>query len=233
MSSLTETTVVRDLPAGAVRAATLTTELRTGTWTRLGDGSILGDGVTESALSTLAESTRASARAQGYAVGWAEGRRAAEQKAQTQAQAEAVRRSDEAARRDTEHRSALAALHAAAAQMAAVTAQVTAAVESQAVAIAMQLTEALVGRELAVATNPGADAVRRVLALLPADPAVTVRLHPDDVPSAAVADLVRAGVNVAADPSLRRGDAVAQADDHIIDACVATALERVREVLGA
>ena len=54
-----------------------TPELRTGTWTRHGDGALLGDEVAESLLGRVAEETRAAAQAQGYAVGWAQGRRAA------------------------------------------------------------------------------------------------------------------------------------------------------------
>ncbi|MCW2818177.1 MAG: hypothetical protein JWR42_964, partial [Marmoricola sp.] len=54
-----------------------TPELRTGSWTRLGDASVLGDVVTEATLSTLAEQARAAGQSQGYAVGWASGRREA------------------------------------------------------------------------------------------------------------------------------------------------------------
>lgn len=233
MNSSTDAAVVRGVPADAIHAAMLTTELRTGTWTRLGDNSVLGDSVTESALHALAESTRASAQAQGYAVGWSQGHQAAEESSRAAIAASAERRTKDDARRDVEHQVAVAALQAAAEQLTATTAQVCASVETQAVDIAMQLTEALIGRELEVAMDPGADAVRRVLSLLPAEPMMTVRLHPDDVPSLAVTDLVRAGVRVVADPALTRGDAIAQADDYVIDASVANGLERVREVLAA
>jgi flagellar assembly protein FliH len=231
MSSSSEATVVRGLPAGAVHTPPLTTELRTGTWTRLGDKTVLGDGVTESAMQALAETTMTSARAQGYSVGWSQGRHAAEKKAREAATAAASRREADDARREEEHQSAVVGLRRAAEQLTATTAQVCASVESQAVDIAMALTETLVGRELELAQDPGADAVRRAMSLLPAQPLVTLRLHPDDVPSPAVADLVHAGAQVVADPTVQRGDALAEADTFVVDASIATALKRVREVL--
>ena len=61
---------------------------------------------------------------------------------------------------------------------------------------------------------------------------MTVRLNPQDVPVSAVDDLAGTGVRVLADPALQRGDAVAEAADFVVDASIATALERVREVLA-
>ena len=53
-------------------------ELRSGSWTRLGSSTVLGDTVTEQTLAGLVEQAQGAARAQGYSRGWAEGRRAAE-----------------------------------------------------------------------------------------------------------------------------------------------------------
>lgn len=232
MNSLFEATVVRDLPADAVRTPALATELRSGIWTRLGDGSVLGDGVTESVLQALAQSTRASARAQGYAIGWSEGRQAAEERAGAEVSARARHHAEAEKRREAEHQVAVVALHRAAERLTASTAKVCASVEAQAVDVAMRLTETLVGRELELGAQPGADAIRRALSLLPGEPLVTVRLNPQDIPVTAVDDLAGAGVHVVADPTLQRGDAVAEAADFVVDASVATALERVREVLS-
>lgn len=231
-NSLFEATVVRGVPTDAVRTPALTTELRSGIWTRLGDSSVLGDGVTESVLQALAQNTRASARAQGYAIGWSEGRRAAEERAGAEVAAAARHHAEEDKRREAEHQIAVDALHRAAERLTASTAQVCASVEAQAVDVAMRLTETLVGRELELGTQPGADAIRRALSLLPGEPLVTVRLNPQDVPASAVDDLVGTGVRVLADPALQRGDAVAEAADFVVDASIATALERVREVLA-
>ncbi len=54
-----------------------TPELRDGSWTRFGNGTVLGDAVTEQVLAGLATNARRAASAQGYAVGWADGRREA------------------------------------------------------------------------------------------------------------------------------------------------------------
>ena len=51
-STSSEPVVLRDLP-GAPAAAVATTDLRSGTWTRLGAGSVLGDSVPESTLEAL------------------------------------------------------------------------------------------------------------------------------------------------------------------------------------
>ncbi|MDO9498343.1 MAG: FliH/SctL family protein [Nocardioides sp.] len=209
-----------------------TPELRSGSWTRFGDRSILGDEVTERVLSGLAESTRTAARSQGYAVGWAEGRReAAVKAAAVTAVAEEERRVAEA-RREQEHRAAVAALTQAAASLQRTLAEVSAHVEDQALLLARELTEALVQHELRLSPDPGVDVVRRALSVLPSGLPVTLRLHPSVADAAAVRDLAERGVRVVDDPSLGPGDALVEADDHIVDLCVGSALARLREVLS-
>lgn len=230
IASFVPTPSVEQSPA--VHDAALAPELRTGVWTRLAGGSVLGDEITESMLGKLADQASTSAQAQGYAVGWSQGQKAAEARAREEATVVAARRAEEDAARAEEHRIAVTALQEAAAQLTATTAQVCASVESQAVDIALQVTETLIGRELAVAVDPGADAVRRALSLLPGEPLVTVRLNPADVPSDAVASVAAAGARIVADPTVARGDAIAEAGDFVVDASVASALQRVRAVLG-
>src|SRR5215218_2071206 len=92
-------------------------ELRSGSWTRLGSGTVLGDAVTEQTLAGLAEQAEAAARAQGYSRGWAEGRRAAEQQAVEERAARRVEDQQAEDRRAAEHRTALAGLAAAAARL--------------------------------------------------------------------------------------------------------------------
>ena len=212
------------VPSPAPSLAPLETpELRTGQWTRFGSERVLGDAVTEHALSALAETTRAAARSQGYSVGWAEGQRHARELAAGEAtEAEELRLRAERVRAD-EHAAALDALATAAAELRAATAQVCASVEDQASELAWALTNELVGHQLS--TN-GVDAVRRVLKLLPDEPVVLVRLHPDV--AAGAGDL---GVPVLADSSLGRGDALVEASDHVLDLRLEGALARVREAL--
>ena len=206
-------------------------ELRSGEWTRLGGDTVLGDLVTEHALSALAAVAQAAARAQGYATGWAEGRRAAEEQARQEAadRADRQRRDDE--RREAEHRSAVDALVRAATELETAFATTCAQVETHAVRLASRLTQELVGHELAVAKNPGLGAVRRALALLPGEPVVRIRLAPEEAATPGLAELAGSAV-VVADPTLRRGDALIEADASVVDARVSTALQRVLEVLA-
>ena len=213
---------------GVVEALTplRTPELRTGEWTRFGSERVLGDAVTELTLSTLAESTKAAARAQGYSVGWAEGQRRAREQAAVEA-AEAEARLVEIEQvRAAEHAAAVAALTAAAADLRTATAHACARIEEQASDLAWELTRALLGHELGTG---GVDVARRVLNVLPAEPMVAVRLHPDDLPTAA--ELAKQGLPLVADPSLERGDALVESLDHVLDLRLGPALERVREAL--
>jgi flagellar assembly protein FliH len=103
---------------------------------------------------------------------------------------------------------------------------------AQVVDLALEVAEAVIGREVSVATDPGADAVARCIEMVPGTGTLVVRLHPDDValfdtlPGLDGRELV-----VAADPSLERGDAIVSADQVTIDARLSTSLERVAEAL--
>ncbi|QBR92372.1 FliH/SctL family protein [Nocardioides euryhalodurans] len=203
-------------------------ELRPAHWTRLGQGSVQGDQVTEQLLDRLAESTRTAARSQGYAVGWAEGRREAEAAGRTAVAAVEAEAAAEAQRREAEHRAALAALEAAAEQLRARFEETCRAVEAQAADLALELTGALVGE---AAAEAGSHAVVRALAALPAESGVLVRLHPD-VAATAAGDLRERGVTVLPDGALSHADAVVETDTEVVDLRVDTALARLRGVLS-
>lgn len=204
-------------------------ELPSGSWTRLGTQAIRGDAVTEGVLADLAEQAKYAGRAQGYANGWAEGRRAAEDQARAEAAAFVASRELADRLRQDEHDQAVAALRQAAAQLHLAATQICAAVESQATDLALRLLAELLGRELAVAADPGADAVRRALQLLPDEPVITVRLHPADLAGAA-GQVCPQGARIIPDANLTRGDAVVETDRGVLDARLSTAVERVAEV---
>ncbi|MBB3043011.1 FliH/SctL family protein [Nocardioides soli] len=207
-------------------------DLRRGVWTRLGDGRVLGDGPTEAILGGLAERTRTAAQAQGYAVGWAAGQQAALRRAaerEAAATAEAERRE---AARAREHALAVVALEEAAAALTAAATEVTARIGEQAADLAFELTRTLVGHELSVTADPGADVVARVLAVLPSGPAVTVRLHPRTAEGVSPDPLGAHGVEVVADPALDPHDAVVETDTTAIDLRISEALDRLREALS-
>ncbi|KRF37461.1 hypothetical protein ASG94_09075 [Nocardioides sp. Soil805] len=175
---------------------------------------------------SLVETTRSAARAQGYAVGWAEGRREAE--AAVRAETDDLVRAAAAAedRRAGEHAAALAALGEAAASLREELARTCRRVDEQAGGLALELTRALVG-----ATTPDpAHVLARVTGLLPEHAVCSVRLHPDV--AATAGDLGALGISVVPDPALGPGDAVARADDHVVDLRVDEALARLREALS-
>jgi flagellar assembly protein FliH len=230
-STSSDGVVARDLPAETLTTPVHDADLRSGDWTRLGSGGALGDAVTEAILGGIAERSHQAAQAQGYATGWAEGRRVA--LARAAEEAEAVRRAAEAgeARRHAENLDALAALDAAVDQLHTRLAEAVEALAEQTVAVALELTEAILGREVATATEPGGDALRRAMALVDPHVAVTVRMHPEDRATLDPVALEGRAVAVVDDPTLARGDAVAETEDTLVDATVSAALERVREVL--
>lgn len=227
-SSSTEPAVV---PCGIVAtvAPARGVEVRSGSWARLGEGPAFADPTHVRLMTEMADRARASGRAQGYAQGWAEGRRAADERSRLAAQEVAATRAAEDRRRRVEHDHAVGALLAAAGQLRHEHQRVCAQVEQQATELAFSLVEGILGRELELAADPGADAVRRALALLPEETVATVRLHPDDLAGAA-GSLCPEGARLVGDPSLRRGDAILDTVGAVIDARVSTAVARVREV---
>ena len=231
MSSSPEPRVVRGSSASSATGLA-TPELRSGVWTRLGGAGVLGDVATEQTLSTLAESTRAAANAQGYAVGWAQGRREADETARLAAEQNEQRIATPEARCEAEHRAAITALQQAAVRLDQTLSELSDEVAGHASELAFELTRELVGRELAVAEDHSADTVRRVLAVLPGRNEPRVRLHPSVAQGAAASGLTDQGVVVVSDPSLAPTDAVVEAEGHVLDLRIDTALDRLREVMS-
>jgi flagellar assembly protein FliH len=178
---------------------------------------------------------RAQARTEGFAAGHAEGLLAAEAVV-AEAEREAQQRLAEVqARWERRLVSATAALGAAVRQLDEDARPVADDIRDSITATVLTLVEDLLGRELALATDPVMDAVRRALTFCPADSPVVVRLHPDDlaeVPREGLAGLP-ADVRVVADPSVERAGAIAECGPQRIDAQLGTALQRVQAVLGA
>jgi flagellar assembly protein FliH len=206
-------------------------ELRAGDLTRFGGPAVLGDTVTELALSGLVEDARSAAQSQGYATGWAEGRREAAAQAAVEAAEHDQQMAAERVQWHARQQAALQALQSAAAALEAVTAEVTALVQEQAVGLARELTESMVGHELrtsAAAGTTGADLAARVLAEVPAGAAYVVRVHPEVARE--LTGLV--GGRVLPDAAMLPADAVVELDEQVLDLRVSTALERVRSVLA-
>lgn len=181
----------------------------------------------------LVAQVRAEAEAAGYAAGWAQGVR----EARAGAEAEAARVAAEAAAAAEAHRRrierALRAIDAAAGDLERRVAPAAQEIEDQIVATAFAIAEAVLGRELRTATEPGREALARVLALAPGGNPVTVRLNPADRLTIGQTELVMDGrtVSLVDDPGLAPGDALALCDATTVDARLGPALDRVREVL--
>ena len=165
------------------------------------------------------EAGAAAAVRRGYDDGYAEGLAAAA--------------ADAAGIREEEVRRATAALSALSGAVAAAEeAERTMRAEIQAAApkLAFALVEALLGRELALAANPGREAVARVLALDEGMQPATVRMNPADIAAFGEGDLGRV-VSVVADPAVEPGGAVVEIGRATLDAQLGPAVERVREIL--
>lgn len=132
----------------------------------------------------------------------------------------------------------LAALESLASQLdrvAAAEAAVRAEFTASAVDAALSIAESVVARELAVAGDPGRDAILRAFAVAPTDAsAATVRLHPDDAATLGDTDRLVPGVaiTVVPDPSVEPGGCELTVGNTTVDASVSAALARVREVLS-
>ncbi|MCZ2819172.1 FliH/SctL family protein [Modestobacter sp. VKM Ac-2977] len=176
---------------------------------------------------------RAEARREGWAAGHAEGLVAAEQVVRAAEQAAEERLAEVQARWERRLASATAAMGAAVERLDGTAAPVVDELRDSILDAVVILVGDLFGRELAVAAEPGLDALRRAMTLCPDDVPVVVRLHPDDlaeVPAEALAQLP-ASVTVRGDDSVERAGAVAEAGTQRVDAQLSAALDRVREVL--
>jgi len=170
-----------------------------------------------------------SAHAAGFAAGFAAGARAASRAAaQAQALADERRLADDQ-RRAAEHAAALAALAAATRGAQSRTAPVLQAAEATLLRCALELATTVLGVELSDGPAGAVAALARVRAA-DVEP-VAVRLHPEDLRALGPDPELPQGARLVADPSLSRGDAVADLPDGWLDARIGTALERARTAL--
>lgn len=230
---------LRGEEAAALTVAQLDTDLRDSPYAvRYGRDMRLADPRLEAALAHAHEQVRRAATAQGYAQGHALGLRAARATAEEAVAREAEQTAAARSRAAAELEEVLGTVRRAAAALEVRTLPVIAEVEELVLETALELATILLGRELATSEDPGVDAVRRALGAVPRDQPVTVRLNPadhaslerfalDSVPAAA-----GRSVELVADPTVERGGAVADCGAAHVDAQVASAVDRVREVLA-
>jgi flagellar assembly protein FliH len=231
-STSSEPVVLRDLPVDAVANADATHDLRDGAWTRFGGARVLGDRVTEATLRGVAERSHQAARAQGFAAGWAEGQRASLTRSSAAAEQQLLELQEGTRRAVARQESAASALAEAARRCDETARALQTELTDRAVDLALEIAAAVLGREVTLAVDPGADAVRRAVAGVPVDVPLVVRLNPEDLAALDQAVLAGRPATLVADPRVSRGDAVVETENGWVDADIAGSLARVREVLG-
>jgi flagellar assembly protein FliH len=156
--------------------------------------------------------------AEGYAAGMAAARAAHEEQVAAYVQGCAT---------------TLTALDAALADLRAHEAVGLQQVADQTAALALEIAEVVLAREVASAADPGRDAIARAIGLVPDEGDVIVRMHPADLARLAdVEDLLPGrAVGLVPDPAVGAGGCIVQVGATRIDAQIATALDRVVEVL--
>jgi flagellar assembly protein FliH len=186
------------------------------------------------AFDELAVEVREHAQQEGFDAGYADGLLQGRAEAEQALAAERAADQERLRERIEELIGARDVLLSAAARLESRQTAALADVEEMVLRAAYDVAEAIVGRELKLAADPVRDAVSRAMSLVPIEAAVVLRLHPED---AALLDLTAEWtrgqeVHVVADRSLERGDCIADAGPTRVDARIAAALNRVREVLA-
>jgi flagellar assembly protein FliH len=183
----------------------------------------------------LIDEVREAARAEGYAAGWGEGRRIAAAESRTRAAAVAAEIGAGERARQARHVSALDALAEAATALERQALPVLDEFSDSILTAALVLAEAVLGRELALAGDGGAVALRRALDLAPRNRPVTVRLHPEDLVTLSLAgstvEIDGRTVTLVPDVSVGPGGAVAECDATEVDARLGAALDRAGKAL--
>ena len=98
-------------------------------------------------------------------------------------------------------------------------------------AAAIDLAEAILGHELSHGDRSARSALDRVLGTVPASALTGIRMNPDDLALLEPGVYTQTAVELIADPSLKRGDAIADLPDGYLDARIGSALARAKAAL--
>jgi len=180
---------------------------------------------------TVRDDSEDRARVAGHAAGYAAGLRAAE--VDVAARVAAMRAEHEATLRHLQARSDLSTsvLNAAVVALHERTVPVLESAHAAIAEAAIQLAEAIVGCELGEAGTAAKSALFRALDSVDTASVQVVRLNPSDLAALDPSTIEAAGVALAADPSLARGDAVTEFSNGFLDARISTALARARAAI--
>lgn len=225
-------TVLRGGAASVARPARMDSELRSTPFAPLGavDARLTDPhlvGVVDTARRAAAEQGRLDGHAEGYAAGMA----LAAADAAVAAAGAARRLEQDAQEQRTRTADAVRVLTAASQAFLQQEQVAVVDVENAVVTLALDLARAVLDREIATTTNPGADAIARALVLAPEGGTATVYLHPADVVVLGEVDGLGRLLVLVADPSVERGGCVLESGGRRVDAQLGPALDRVAAVL--
>lgn len=177
------------------------------------------------------DATDAQTRIQGHAAGYASGLRAAAR----EAEARLIELNTETAamlsERNAQLDAALAALESAARELHARAIPTIEQVQDVLVASAIDLAEAILGYELNDAPVSAKAALARVIGHADPRMLLTVRMNSHDIAELDAAGREASSVEIVADDTIARGDAVGDFTDGYLDARIQTALARARAAL--
>ncbi len=186
----------------------------------------------------LVESARDDARATGYAVGWAQGLRDAHARMAAEAAHLRARTDELEERRVADVTRGLRALEQAAADLERRAIPSVEHLEETVIEMAVAIAQAVLGHELRRRNDRVIiQAMARILALVPSNEPVILRLAPEDHATLAVHEVIATlsttrTITIVAAPELSPGDVVATCAATEIDARVGPALDRIRAVLS-
>jgi flagellar assembly protein FliH len=175
---------------------------------------------------------RERARVQGHAAGYAAGRKAATETLSTD-RAQLRAEADRALGVQIDGlRSAVDAVRQAAGELNAQTAMSLEGTEEAVLAAAIEIAGMILGRAI-TEDHEGAAvaALRRALEAAGPVPVRVVRMHPDDLELVAMVGADEPGLQLVSDARIARGDAMVDLPDGVVDASIASAVERVRRAL--
>lgn len=187
------------------------------------------------AAAFASQNVAATSQASGYAAGWAQGVAAAAEEERRVIAELRARAAAEVAALQAQVAQAITSLEVAADELRARTApQLDAVADAVAIAV-VDLAEVVIGREIADDGTRGFTALRRALDASPTHADITVRLNPEDLAvveqmrsTEGLAALAENQVTIVADPRLAPGDAFAEFPGGLVDARTDTALARIR-----
>lgn len=173
----------------------------------------------------------AQSRIQGHAAGYASGLRAAAK----EAEARVVELNAETAimlnERNAQLDAALAALESAARGLHSRAIPTIEHVQDALVSSAIELAEAILGYELNDSPTSARAALARVIGHADPRTLLTVRMNPNDIAELDAAGRAATTVEIIADDTIARGDALGDFTDGYLDARIQTALARAKAAL--